>query len=65
MVVELDNVFIVQLVHDFDLKFDLLNEIVLYDLGFVYDFDSINVLGLLVTHFVNLTESADTDVRIG
>ena len=65
VVVELDNVFVVQLVHNFDLKFDLFHEIVLYNLGFVYDFDSINVLGLLVAYFVNLTKSTNSDIRIG
>ena len=62
MVVQFDNVPIVELVHNFNLKLDLLYEVMLNDLGLVNDFDGVDVFGKFVAHFVNLTKAAYTDI---
>ncbi len=62
MIVKFDNIPILQLVHDFDLQFDLLNQVMLYDLGFVDDFDGIDVFRDFVAHFVNFAKAANADI---
>lgn len=62
MVEELHDVLVIKLVHDLDLKFDLLDEVVLDNLGLVDDLDRVDVLGCLVAHFVHLAEAANADV---
>ena len=65
MVVEFNDVLVVQLVHDLHLKLDLLNKVVLDDLSLVDDLDSVDVLTRLMSDFINLSESADTNVGVG
>ena len=65
VIVKLYDILVVELVHDFDLKLDLLNQVVLDDLRFVNDLDSIDVFGNFVADFVHFSEAADTDVGIG
>lgn len=62
---QLHDVLVVELVHDLDFELDLLDQVVLDNLGLVDDLDSVNVLGQLVAHFVNFTEATDADVRVG
>ena len=64
MVVQLDDVLIVQLVHDLDLKLDLLDQVMLNNFGLVDNFDGVDVLGVLMAHFVYFTKAANTDVRV-
>ena len=59
---QLDNVLIVELVHDLDFELNLLNKVVLNDLCLVYNFDSINVLRLLMAHFINFTKPTNSYV---
>ena len=64
MIVKLYDVLVVELVHDFYLKLDLLDQVVLDNLRFVNDLDSIDVLGNFVADFVHFSEATDTDVGI-
>ncbi len=64
MIVEFDNVFMIEVVHDLNLELDLLNQIMLDDLCLVDDLDGKNVFGHFVPHFVNFAEAADANVGI-
>jgi len=43
VIMKLNDVLMIEIVHDFNLKFDLLNQIMLYNLNLVDDFDGKNV----------------------
>ena len=62
VVKELHDVLVVKLVHDLDLELNLLDEVVLDNLGLVDDLDGVNILGHLVAHFVNFSKATDADV---
>ena len=62
MVEQLNHVLVVQLVHDLNLKLDLLNQVVLNDLSLVDDLDSVDIFRLLVAHFIHLSEATYADV---
>ena len=64
MIVELENVVMIELVHDFDFKFYLLNEIMLNDFLLVDDFDGEHVFGYFVANFVNFTKPTNSDVAV-
>ena len=65
MVVQLHDVGVVELVHNFDFELDLLHKLVLNDLCFVYHFDRIDFLRNLVPHFVYFSKATDTNVGVG
>ena len=65
MIEQLHYILVIQFIHDLDFKFDLLDKVVLYDLCLVNDLDSVDVLTSLMSDFVNLSESTDTNVGIG
>ena len=62
MIEQLHYILVIQFIHDLDFKFDLLDKVVLYDLCLVNDLDSVDVLTSLMSDFVNLSESTDTNV---
>ena len=62
MIEELDDVFVVELVHDLDLKFDLLDQVMFDNFSLVDDLDSIDVLASLMSHFVHFTEAANSNI---
>lgn len=62
VIVEFDDMFMIELIHDLDFKFDLFYQIILNDLRFVNDFDSIHILRFLMPHFINLSKSSYTNV---
>lgn len=59
---KLDDVFVVQLVHNLDLKFDLLDKVMLNNFSLVDDFDSVDVLTSLMSHLVHFAEAANSNV---
>ena len=65
MVVQLNDVGVVELVHDFDFELDLLHKLVLDNLCLVYHLDRIDFLRNLVPHFVNFSKATNTNVRVG
>ena len=65
VVVQLKDMVMVQLVHDLDLQLDLLNQVVLKNLFLVDDLDGEDVLGYLMSYFVDLAEATDSDVGVG
>ena len=62
VVVQLDDVLVVQFVHDLDFELDLLHQVMLDDLRLVDDLDGIHILGALMSDFVHLAEAANADV---
>lgn len=64
MIVQLQDVIVIQLIHDFDLQFDLLYEIVLEYLLLVNYLDGKYILGNLVPNFVDLSKPTYSNVRI-
>ena len=62
MIIKLYNVVMVQVVHDLDFKFNLLNKIVFYDFCFIYDFYGIDIFGCFVAYLVYFAKAAYTDV---
>ena len=44
VVIKLDNVLVVELVHDFDFELNLFYKVMLYDLGLVDDLNCVNIL---------------------
>lgn len=65
VVEELHDVLVVELVHDFDLKLDLLDQVVLNNLCLVDHLDRIDILRCLMAHFVNFSEATDANVGVG
>jgi len=65
VVVQLENVVVVQLVHDLDLQLDLLHQIVLKDLLFIDNLDCINILRDFMSYFINFTKATDANVAVG
>ena len=65
MIEEFDYILVIQFIHDLDFKLDLIDKVVLYDLGLVDHLDRIDVLTCLMTNFVNLSEATDADIGIG
>ena len=64
MIVKFDDIRVVELVHNFDFKFDLLNKVVLNDFLFTDNFDCIRVLAYFVAHFIHFSKTAYTDVAV-
>jgi len=58
-------VIVIELVHNFDLQFDLLDQVVLQDFLLVDDLDCEHVFALLVPDLVHLAESTDANVGVG
>lgn len=54
----------VQFVHDLNFKLYLLNQIVLDYFSLADYFDGVNVLRYFMSHLVNLSESANTDIAV-
>lgn len=51
-------------VHDLDLQFNLLNEVVFHDLFLVNDFDGEDIFTNLVSYFVDFTKTSYTDITV-
>lgn len=64
MVVKFDNIWMVQFVHDLNFKLYLLDQIMFNNFCFADNFDGVNVLRNFVSDFVNLAESAYSNIAI-
>lgn len=64
VVVQLDDVLVVDVVHDLHLKLDLVDKVVLHDLRLVDDLDREHILRHLVPYLVDLAKAPDPDVGV-
>lgn len=64
MIVQLQNVVVVEFVHDFYFKFDLLDQIMLQYLFLVYDFNCKHIFADFVTHFVHFAKTTYANIRV-
>jgi len=65
VVVQLQNVVVVQLVHDLHLQLYLLHQVVLKDLLFIDNLDGVHIFGNFMSDFINFSKAADSNVTIG
>lgn len=64
VIVQLQDMVMVQFVHNLHLQLDLFNQIVLKNLLFIDDLDGEHVFAYFMTHFINLSESTNTNISI-
>ena len=60
VIVKLDNIRMVELIHDLDFQLDLLCQLIVDDLLLVDHLDGIDVLGLLVPYFIHFSEPSNS-----
>ena len=65
MIVQLHDVLVVQLVHDFNFKLDLFDQVMFDDLRLIDHLDGVNIFGTLMSHLVHFSETTDANIGVG
>ena len=64
MIIQLNNIRMVQLIHNLHFKLHLLHKVMLNNLGFIDNFNSIDFLRNLMSYLIHFTKATNTDICI-